>query len=94
MKRIAIFLVPVRALLIFSIAFSIPLLGCEPEKQIWIGFIGGITGRVAGIGVSASFDSALLCQQIRKISFDQYGDVKQSNAAISVVRNRKFVIVE
>ncbi len=27
-------------------------------------------------------------------SFDDFGDVKRSNASISVVRNRKFVVVE
>jgi branched-chain amino acid transport system substrate-binding protein len=29
-----------------------------------------------------------------KFSFDDYGDVKRSNASISIVRNQKFVVVE
>lgn len=53
MKRIADLLTLLRILLIFSIVFSIPLFGCESKKQIRIGFIGGITGRVADMGGAA-----------------------------------------
>ena len=80
--------------LLFCISTTLTIVGCAPDKPIILGFVGGLTGRVADLGISGRNGAILAVENInnsggvngRKVKLVVMDDKQNNETAEQVVR--------
>ena len=86
--------VRVLGFLLFSVSATFIPVGCAPDKPILLGFVGGLSGRVADLGISGRNGAILAVEKInssggvngRKIKLVVMDDKQDAETAVQVIK--------